>query len=198
MHDSSAVAFHPEIYLPSFRLLGYNSFKTFQVFSTGNYSRLQCDFFLSRSIGYYVSQVYIPAFLIVVISWVPFWLDRNDHHARVALGVTTVLTMTTLVTNTNSDFPKISHLKAIDIYLFTSFLMVFLALLEYANVGYYELKCGKANRKKPLTFEDAGAIDYWARRIFPACFTIFNLIYIVGLYLLVSVFGKQPDIKIKL
>ena len=113
VNDSSAVSFHPEIYLPSFRLLGYNKFRITQPYATGNYSRLQCDFYLARSIGYYVSQVYVPVFLIVVISWVPFWLNQDDHHARVALGVTTVLTMTTLVSNNNSDFPKICHLSVL-------------------------------------------------------------------------------------
>ena len=122
-----------------------------------------CDIFLARSVGYYVSQVYIPALLIVVISWVPFWLDPHDHLARVTLGVTTVLTMTTLNTNVSSDFPKISYLKAIDIYLFTCFLLVFLSLIEYAIVGYYEheivnngkevirdrcFKCKRQNKRK--------------------------------------------------
>ena len=85
-------------------------------------------------------QIYVPAFLIVVISWVPFWLDQEDNHARVGLGVTTVLTMTTLTTSTNASLPKISYIKAIDIYLFMCFLMVFLSLIEYATVGFFESK----------------------------------------------------------
>lgn len=97
-----------------------------------------CEFNFTRSFGFYLYQVYVPAFLIVVISWVPFWLDREDNHARVGLGVTTVLTMTTLTTNTNASLPKISYIKAIDIYLFMSFLMVFLSLIEYATVGFFE------------------------------------------------------------
>src|SRR5699024_6865408 len=93
-----------------------------------------------RSIGYYMYQIFVPAFLIVVISWVPFWLDQEDNHARVGLGVTTVLTMTTLTTSTNASLPKISYIKAIDIYLFMCFLMVFLSLIEYATVGFFESK----------------------------------------------------------
>ncbi|CAG2177319.1 unnamed protein product, partial [Oppiella nova] len=62
------------------------------------FSILIYGFVLKRSLGFYLNQVYIPAFLIVVISWMPFWLDREDTHARVGLGVTTVLTMTTLIT----------------------------------------------------------------------------------------------------
>ena len=137
-----------KIFLPTFSLVGYNQHQGDEHFSTGIYSQVTCDIFLIRSIGFYISQVYIPAILIVIISWLPFWLDQEDHHARVALGVTTVLTMTTLVTSRSSDFPKISYLKAIDIYLFTSFIMVFLSLIEYAIVGYYEFKFLKKLEKK--------------------------------------------------
>ena len=43
--------------------------------------------------GYYIIQVYVPSSLIVVMSWVSFYLDRSSAPARVGLGVTTVLTV---------------------------------------------------------------------------------------------------------
>uniref|UniRef100_A0A1A9UP25 Neurotransmitter-gated ion-channel transmembrane domain-containing protein n=1 Tax=Glossina austeni TaxID=7395 RepID=A0A1A9UP25_GLOAU len=80
--------------------------------------------------GYYLIQIYIPSGLIVIISWVSFWLNRNATPARVALGVTTVLTMTTLMSSTNAALPKISYVKSIDVYLGTCFVMVFASLLD--------------------------------------------------------------------
>ena len=79
--------------------------------------------------GYYLIQIYIPSSLIVVISWVSFWLNRGATPARVGLGVTTVLTMTTLISSTNSALPKISYVKSIDVYLAACFFMVFASLL---------------------------------------------------------------------
>lgn len=96
---------------------------------TGNYSRLACEIQFVRSMGYYLIQIYIPSGLIVIISWVSFWLNRNATPARVALGVTTVLTMTTLMSSTNAALPKISYVKSIDVYLGTCFVMVFASLL---------------------------------------------------------------------
>lgn len=90
----------------------------------------------ARSLGFYLIQIYIPASLIVVISWVSFWLHRNATPARVSLGVTTVLTMTTLMSSVNNQLPKISYIKSIDVFLGTCFVMVFASLLEYATVGY--------------------------------------------------------------
>ena len=70
------------------------------------------------------------------MSWVSFWLNRGAAPARVGLGVTTVLTMTTLMGSVNAALPKISYMKSIDIYLGVCFFMVFGALIEYACVGY--------------------------------------------------------------
>ena len=97
--------------------------------SSGNYSRLACEIQFVRSMGYYLIQIYIPSSLIVVISWVSFWLNRGATPARVGLGVTTVLTMTTLISSTNSALPKISYVKSIDVYLAACFFMVFASLL---------------------------------------------------------------------
>lgn len=99
----------------------------------GNYSRLACEIQFVRSMGYYLIQIYIPSGLIVIISWVSFWLNRNATPARVALGVTTVLTMTTLMSSTNAALPKISYVKSIDVYLGTCFVMVFASLLGKQN-----------------------------------------------------------------
>lgn len=104
--------------------------------NAGNYSRLACQLYFVRSVGYYVIQVYIPSSLIVVLSWVSFWLHRDAAPARVALGITTILTMTTLISSTNTALPKISYLKSIDVYLVTCFVMVFASIVEYAAVSY--------------------------------------------------------------
>ena len=46
-------------------------------------------------------QVYVPSSLIVTMSWVSFYLPRGSAPARVGLGVTTVLTMVTLMGSVN-------------------------------------------------------------------------------------------------
>ena len=98
-------------------------------YAPGNYSRLSCEIQFVRSMGYYLIQIYIPSSLIVVISWVSFWLNRGATPARVTLGVTTVLTMTSLTSSTHSQLPKISYMKSIDIYLSFCFIMVFASLI---------------------------------------------------------------------
>merc|ERR1719369_350138 len=131
-----SVQMSPDVSLPQFNVLGHRQRLIEVSLSSGNYSRLLADVIFDRALGYYVIQVYIPSSLIVVMSWVSFWLNRGAAPARVGLGVTTVLTMTTLMASVNAALPKISYMKSIDIYLGVCFFMVFGALIEYACVGY--------------------------------------------------------------
>jgi hypothetical protein len=132
----NSVQISSDVSLPQFKVLGHRQKIIEAELSTGNYSRLSCEIQFVRSMGYYLIQIYIPSSLIVIISWVSFWLNRGATPARVGLGVTTVLTMTTLMASTNAALPKISYVKSIDVYLGACFFMVFASLLEYASVGY--------------------------------------------------------------
>ena len=84
---------------------------------SGKYVRLALEVILVRNMGFYTMNIVIPSILIVTISWVSFWLNREASPARVGLGVTTVLTMTTLITTTNNSMPKVSYVKGLDVFL---------------------------------------------------------------------------------
>ncbi|XP_059373768.1 gamma-aminobutyric acid receptor subunit beta-1-like isoform X2 [Carassius carassius] len=113
-----------------------------------SYPRLSLSFKLKRNIGYFILQTYMPSTLITILSWVSFWINYDASAARVALGITTVLTMTTINTHLRETLPKIPYVKAIDIYLMGCFVFVFLALLEYAFVNYIFFGRGPHLQKK--------------------------------------------------
>ncbi|MBN3281409.1 GBRB2 protein, partial [Polyodon spathula] len=114
----------------------------------GAYPRLSLSFKLKRNIGYFILQTYMPSILITILSWVSFWINYDASAARVALGITTVLTMTTINTHLRETLPKIPYVKAIDMYLMCCFVFVFLALLEYALVNYIFFGRGPQRQKK--------------------------------------------------
>lgn len=58
---------------------------TLTMFS-GNYSMLLINFHLQRHMGNFLIQVYGPCVLLVVLSWVSFWLNREATADRVSLG----------------------------------------------------------------------------------------------------------------
>nr|XP_024214696.1 gamma-aminobutyric acid receptor subunit beta-like isoform X2 [Halyomorpha halys] len=136
--------------LPQFTIIGYETNDRKEKLATGIYQRLSLSFKLQRNIGYFVFQTYLPSILIVMLSWVSFWINHEATSARVALGITTVLTMTTISTGVRSSLPRISYVKAIDIYLVMCFVFVFAALLEYAavNYTYWGARAKKKTKKK--------------------------------------------------
>ncbi|XP_072788375.1 gamma-aminobutyric acid receptor subunit gamma-3 isoform X3 [Taeniopygia guttata] len=88
----------------------------------------------------------------VVLSWVSFWIKKDATPARTALGITTVLTMTTLSTIARKSLPRVSYVTAMDLFVTVCFLFVFAALMEYATLNYYS-SCRKPNctkKKKSL------------------------------------------------
>nr|XP_046173068.1 gamma-aminobutyric acid receptor subunit rho-3-like [Oncorhynchus gorbuscha] len=121
--------FFIEEFHPSYGLAFYSS--------TGWYNRLYINFILRRHIFFFMLQTYFPTMLMVMLSWVSFWIDRRAVPARVSLGITTVLTMSTIITGVSASMPQVSYVKAVDIYLWASFLFVFLSVIEYAAVNYF-------------------------------------------------------------
>ena len=58
---------------------------------SGSFPCLEIRFILQRDIGYFLIQVYVPSILIVILSWVSFWINVDASPARVSLGLLTVL-----------------------------------------------------------------------------------------------------------
>ncbi|XP_030429060.1 gamma-aminobutyric acid receptor subunit beta-2 isoform X1 [Gopherus flavomarginatus] len=144
----NAVTGVTKIELPQFSIVDFKLVTKNVVFSTGAYPRLSLSFKLKRNIGYFILQTYMPSILITILSWVSFWINYDASAARVALGITTVLTMTTINTHLRETLPKIPYVKAIDMYLMGCFVFVFMALLEYALVNYIFFGRGPQRQKK--------------------------------------------------
>ncbi|KAG7274330.1 hypothetical protein CRUP_013048 [Coryphaenoides rupestris] len=111
--------------------------------SSGIFPRLSLRFELRRNRGVYIIQSYMPSILLVAMSWVSFWISQSAVPARVSLGITTVLTMTTLMVSARSSLPRASAIKALDVYFWICYVFVFAALIEYAFAHYnadYRLK----------------------------------------------------------
>lgn len=77
----------------------------------GNFSRLVVFFRFERQIGHHLIQTFAPSTLVVMFSWFSFWLDLDAIPGRVALLVTSMLTLVTMFTGLKSDIPPVAYVK---------------------------------------------------------------------------------------
>ncbi|XP_064471717.1 glycine receptor subunit alpha-3-like isoform X2 [Ornithodoros turicata] len=132
----SPIILYDNMKLPQFEIEKVNTSLCNETFHIGEYSCLKAEFYLQRSIGYHLVQSYLPTILIVVISWVSFWLDVEAIPARITLGVTTLLTISSKGAGIQGNLPPVSYVKAIDVWMGACTMFVFAALLEFTFVNY--------------------------------------------------------------
>ena len=127
----------------------------------GSYPCIKAYFHLERRLKSYFLHNYLPSLLVVILSWVSFWIDLDAVPARISLGILTILTISTQSGAVNRNMPSVSLTKAIDVWMASCLVFVFAAFIEYSVVNVLSRKHRrmKARRipkllSKPLTLYD--------------------------------------------
>jgi len=135
--DDEPVQLAGNLSLPGgFQLGAYGSEYCDVKTATGDYSCLRVQLLFARQLSFFLVTVYVPCSMTVSVSWMSFWLDHKAVPARVALGVTTLLAMSTTQASIQNSLPPVAYTKAIDVWSGVCVFFVFSALLEYALVNY--------------------------------------------------------------
>ncbi|XP_060566247.1 glycine receptor subunit alpha-2-like [Ruditapes philippinarum] len=133
--DVHAVTVADDIVLPNVMIKSITSYNCDKDYFGIIYPCIGVTFVFERNYEYFILQIYLPSILIVILSWVSFWLDCTAVPARISLGLLTVLTMTTQSSGATEHLPHVSYLKAIDVYMAACLTFVFLGLVEFAYVN---------------------------------------------------------------
>ncbi|XP_042904324.1 glycine receptor subunit alphaZ1 isoform X2 [Parasteatoda tepidariorum] len=134
---SSPLVVSEDVELPQLDIVESNTEDCTLEYSTGNFTCLAVVFNLKRRLGYHLFHTYVPTTLIVVMSWISFWIRPEAIPARVTLGVTSLLTLATQNTQSQSSLPPVSYVKAIDVWMSSCTVFVFMSLMEFAVVNHY-------------------------------------------------------------
>nr|CAI5826756.1 unnamed protein product [Callosobruchus analis] len=114
----------------------------------GNYSAAIFKFKLRREVGYYIMDYFLPSILLVCMSWVTFWLQADASAPRVTLGASTMLSFITLNGGLSKNLPKVSYIKASEIWFLGCVSFIFFSLAEFAFVNVIWRRRKKVELKK--------------------------------------------------
>lgn len=53
---------------------------------SGQYPKLVLHFALRRNVLFFILETYVPSILLVVLSWVSFWISQSSVPARTCIG----------------------------------------------------------------------------------------------------------------
>ncbi|CAL8116345.1 unnamed protein product [Orchesella dallaii] len=144
--------------MPTFALTQFTTDYCDSQTNTGIYSCLRVDFTFQRAFHSYLVMVYIPSMMMVITSWVSFWISPKAVTARTMIATLTLFILAIQTAEVNKTFPQTSYTKAVDVWTGVCLTFVFAALLEFATVHY--LSNRKGNYRSTVTGskndEDAG------------------------------------------
>uniref|UniRef100_A0A915BJR8 Secreted protein n=2 Tax=Parascaris univalens TaxID=6257 RepID=A0A915BJR8_PARUN len=124
------------ITLPDYVLVDFTATSVRRLYPPGIWNELIATFTFQRLYGFYILQVYVPAYISVFISWVSFYLGPHNIPSRTTVGVNSLLALTFQFGSVVSNLPKTSDVKAIDVWILSSMAFIFASLIELAIVGY--------------------------------------------------------------
>ncbi|KAK8763775.1 hypothetical protein V5799_033618 [Amblyomma americanum] len=97
-------------------------------------------FHFSKVTWSFLLITYMPSTMVVVVSWMAFWVDVGAAASRVTLGVACLLMLVAQVGHNRIANPHSTQLQPGDVWFFVSAVMVFCSLLEFvvAHGAYRE------------------------------------------------------------
>lgn len=119
------------------------------------------SFEAERLLHHYVIKAITPLALIVMMSWVVFWIDPKQVPNQLSVAVTTVLTLIAYHIALSGRLPDIPYLTHMDKFLFSSTVLVFMSLIEVVVTSHLS---------STDQLHVARRIDRTARWLFPLLF----------------------------
>ena len=146
------------------------------------------SFVFKRRFKLYLMTVYFPSWLIVLTSFVSFWIDPTAVPARVTLSVTSLLALMTQMISVRNSIPNVNYVTAIDVWFLVCTTFVALSIFEYALIHTFISKSKGSKRNISNVFPFLGReiirekrcnwnIDSLSKILFPSLFSAYIMVY---------------------
>ena len=123
-----------------------------------------------RYAAHFIWKVILPLTLIVVMSWVVFWIDPKESGTQISAATTSMLTLIAYRFMVDNLVPVVPYLTRMDHFILGSTLLVFAALVQAVVTSIVARRDAVASARR---------VDVWCRVCFPVAFVailIFSLV----------------------
>jgi len=91
---------------------------------------------ITRDRSFFIFKVILPLVLIVMMSWLVFWIDPSLAGSQISVSVTAMLTMIAYRFALAGMMPRLNFLTSLDYFVLASTLIVFLSMIEVVYTAY--------------------------------------------------------------
>lgn len=126
--------------------------------AVGEGSTLRIDIAAERRPGYLLRTVVMPLMLIVALSWVIFWMDRDTLSNRMDISFIALLTVVAFQIMVEQKLPEISAFTLMSGFLAINYLLIGATIVVNLRVDHFDRSGRRA---------DGDALDRRCRWIFP-------------------------------
>ncbi len=158
--------------MPDWKILNWKFDNTSYAIMNGapDLPALTFTFFAKRESGFYMLVFVIPLVLIIMMSWMAFWLHPKLSSSQISIATTSMLTLIAYRFVVSGSLPKISYLTRMDIFVLGSSIFIFITLLLAV------ITTSLSSRGKEVL---ANKIDILCRWIFPLIYlTVFLVAFV--------------------
>ena len=124
---------------------------------------------VKRQSFFLVRLVVFPLLLIVMLSWLVFWMDRASLGDRISISFIGILTAVAFQTVVSEILPRISYLTLIHGFINISFIFMCVSATINLVVGWFD---------KKGDFKRGDLVDYRCRRIVPLVYLCVMLVIV--------------------
>lgn len=119
---------------------------------SGEFSGISIDLVISRNIHFYFTKFYLPVIVIVLISWIPFWL-RRVLIIRIYIALSSIIFLGWHYLAQPNDL-VVSHYTYLDYWRGVNFIFVLGAAAESIFIAYMiKMNTNKIVRNHPYDSE---------------------------------------------
>ncbi|XP_068236921.1 uncharacterized protein [Palaemon carinicauda] len=101
---------------------------------SGVYSSVYILVPLGRQSGYAILNIYIPTFVLLVISYITLFVRTDMFDVRMMGGLTVQLVIATLFSQVSESLPKTSYFKMVDVWLLFCIGITFLIIIFHTII----------------------------------------------------------------